>query len=157
MSMSTIIEPRVGAGPFRFGMTREQAWSTTRSVVTSFFPQGWSTERTDDFRDHAIHCEYEGGVSVRFTAFTSNPPYAKRRTLSLFEQELGPEAGWDDVVALLELQELAYVAGDERIDVPELGLTFGFVERGAEDELRLEWISVEVAGREHPFTARRPA
>lgn len=154
MPMSTTIEPRVGAGPFGFGMTRDQAWSKTRSVVTSFFAQGWSTERTDDFRDHAIHSEYEAGVIVRLVAFTSNPPYAKRCPVTLFEQELGPEAGRDDVVALLELQELSYVASDERIDVPELGLTFGLVERGAEDDLRLAWISVEAAGREQPFTAR---
>lgn len=153
MSMSnTIIEPRVGAGPLRLGMTRDEAWSTTRGVVTSFFPQGWSTERMDDFRDFAIHAEYEAGVIVRLVAFTSNRPYVNRSPLSLFEQELGPEAGWDDVVALLELQEQAFVAGDERVDVPELGLVFGFVERGAEDELRLEWIAVEVAGRAKPFT-----
>ncbi len=152
MSMSTIIEPRVGAGPLRFGMTRDEAWSKTEGVITSFLPY-MSTERMDDFRDFAIHAEYEAGVIVRLVAFTSNPPYAKRCPVSLFEQELGPEAGWDDVVALLELQELAFVTGDERVDVPELGLVFGFMERGDEDELRLEWISVEVAGRARPFTA----
>ena len=155
MSMSTTIEPRVGAGPFRFGMTRVEAWAATRSVVTSFFPQQWSTERTDDFRDHAIHVEYDAGAVARLTAFTSNRPYASRCPVSLFEQELGPETGRDDVVALLELQELAHVEGDERIDVPDLGLVFGFVERGADDDLRLEWISVEAAGREKPFTAAR--
>lgn len=152
MSMSTIIEPRVGAGPFRFGMTRDEAWSKTQGVITSFLPY-MSTERMDDFRDYAIHAEYEAGVIVRLVAFTSNLPYAKRCPVSLFEQELGPEAGWDDIVALLELQELLYVEGRERIDVPDLGLTFGFVERGEEEALQLEWISVEVAGRKQPFTA----
>lgn len=151
---TTIIEPRIGAGPFRFGMTRDEAWSQTQSVITSFFPQTWSTERMDDFQSHAIHCEYEAGVIVRVTAFTSNRPYVNRSMLSLFEQVLGPEANWDDILALLELQELSFVEGRERIDVPDLGLTFGFVERGEEDALKLEWVSVEASGREKPFTAK---
>lgn len=154
MSMNpTIIEPRVGAGPFRFGMTRDQTWAATRSVVTAFFPQEWSTERMDDFRSHAIQCEYEAGICVRLTASTSSRPYVNRSVLSLFEQALGPEADRGDVVALLELQELAYVEGRERIDVPVLGLTFGFVEHGEDDDERLGWISVEAAGRARPFTA----
>ena len=153
MSMNTTnIETRVGAGPFRFGMTRDEAWSKTRSVVRSSFPQEWSTERTDSFQSHAIHADYEGGVIVRLVAFTSSRPYVNRSLLSLFNQVLGPETDRDDVVALLELQELPYVEGDERIDVPDLGLTFGFVERGEEEALRLECISVEAAGREKPFT-----
>jgi hypothetical protein len=153
MSMSTtIIEPRVGAGPFRFGMTRDQAWSETRSVVRSSFPQEWSTERTDVFQSLAIHADYEGGVIVRLVAFTSSRPYVNRSVLSVFDQALGPEADRGDVVALLELQELPYVEGRERIDVPDLGLTFGFVEQGENDDERLGWISVEVAGRKQPFT-----
>jgi hypothetical protein len=150
MSMISL-EPRVGAGPFRFGMTRDEAWSQTRSVITSFFPY-MSTERMDDFRDYALHGEYEGGVIVRLVAFTSNLPYVNRSVLSLFDQALGPEADRGDVVALLELQELPYIEGRERIDVPDLGLTFGFVEQGENDDERLGWISVEAAGRKQPFT-----
>lgn len=157
MSVNTVIVPRVGAGPFGFGMTRDEAWSKTRGVITSFFAQTWSTERTDDFREYAISSDYEAGSIVRLVAFTSYPPYHKRCRLSLFDQELGPESGWDDIVALLELMELPLVEEDERIDVPDLGLSFGFVERGENDALKLEWISVEASGREKPFTAKPPS
>lgn len=153
--MSTVVVPRVGAGPFTLGMTREQAWSQTRSVVTSFHPQTWSAERADDFRDHAIHAEYDDGVIVRLVAFTSNRPYASRCAVTVFEQQLGPECDRQDIVALLELQELEYVEGSERIDVSTLGLTFGFVERGEDgpgSQWGLEWISAEAAGRASPFT-----
>lgn len=152
---TTIIDPRVGAGPFKFGMTRDQAWSETRSVVRSFFPY-MSTERMDVFQSHAIHAVYEGGVIVRLVAFTSSRPYVNRSLLSLFDHVLGPETSRDDVVALLELQAPSYVERDERIDVPELGLSFGFVERGEGEALRLECISVEVAGRKQPFTKDPP-
>lgn len=67
------IEPHVGVGPFRFGMTRDEAWSKTQGVITSFFPY-MATERMDDFRDFALHAEYEGGVLVRLVAFTSYRP-----------------------------------------------------------------------------------
>lgn len=148
----TIIDPRVSVGPFRFGMTRAEAWGATRSVITSFYPQQWSTDRTDDFRDQAIHADYDGGSIARLVAFTSNRPYAARCPISLFEQELGPESDWDDIVALLELQEVPFVEDDERIDLPELGLAFGFVERGDEERRRLEWVSAEAEGRAAPFT-----
>lgn len=144
MITPTIIQPGVGAGPFCFGMTREQAWATTRSVVTSFFPQQDSTERTDDFRNHAIHCTYEFGKITYIVAFTSNLPYSKSRSLSLWNQNLGPETTYEDVMVLLELQNLSSAQQDEYVEVPDLGLMFGFKEGESEGQLMLEWVAVKM-------------
>lgn len=146
------VQPGVGLGPFELGMTRPQAWAATRSPVTAFYPQSFSTERTDDFKNLGVHADYDDGKVARIVAFTSNPPAAKRCPLLVLGQELGPECDVDDVVALLELDGCVYTRDDERIDVPALGLVFGFVEKGPDDKLRLEWVSVEVSGRATPFT-----
>lgn len=147
------IVPRVGLASFEFGMTRDQAWATTRSSVRSWFAQTWSVERSDEFQEHAIHAHYDAGRVGRLVAFTSNGRYAARCPMNLFEQELGPECDWDDIVALVELQNLEHAKAHERLDVPSLGLSFGFMERGEPAELRLEWISIEAAGRDTPFAA----
>ena len=142
------IIPGIGIGPFKLGMTREEAWAQTRCGISSFYAQEWATERSDDFTALGIHAHYESGRVTRLVAFTRTPHFGQN-VLQLHDENMTWEFRRADVVALLDLHELAHIEREDQVVAGGLGLTFGFQERGDGEE-RLDYVLVEVIGGKAP-------
>lgn len=67
--MRWIIEPHVGVGPLRFGMTRTEARATVARPCTAFQKGDGPREPTDAFDELLLHVHYDNDARCVFIEF----------------------------------------------------------------------------------------
>jgi hypothetical protein len=121
-----IVHPGKGIGPFLLGMTRDEIQGLTREPIHSFYPQTWSTVRSDAHDILGVTVAYDD--DARANHITG---YVRIRhgtcTLEL-EGERLCEATRATMTILLELLETTFTDTGEAFEAPALGLTIGFLE-----------------------------
>ncbi|MCA9681356.1 MAG: hypothetical protein KC431_18865 [Myxococcales bacterium] len=139
MTPRRIIKPGLGVDEFELGMTRAQLWARTDSTIMAFLTEG-ASDRTDNFLALGVQAEYQDGKARGFMVLARLNNRTLAPLIVLDEDISGFTRAEVDI--LLDLHGIHRENLVEQIDVPELGLSFGFREDYQQPPI-LEFVLVE--------------
>jgi len=121
-----IVQPGNSIGPFVLGMTRVEIQALTREPLHSFYPQTWSSVRSDAHDILGVTVSYDD--EARANHIAGHVRIKGGPCMLELEGERLREATRETMKILLELLETPFEDTGEALEAPALGLTIGFVE-----------------------------
>jgi hypothetical protein len=140
-----VVEPGIGIGPFRLGMTRAEIVGITREPLHSFFPQTGSKVRSDELVHLGVTVAYDDNVDEpRANHLSGASRLAHGLSEIAFEGETIRTLTRAALRDMLTILEARFAEDDEKIRVASLGITFGFRDQEpASDDDLCDWVVVE--------------
>jgi hypothetical protein len=124
-----VVVPGKGIGPFLLGLGRTEVQALTREPIHSYFPQDWSTVRSDAHDGLGVTVSYDDDARANHIAgYTRVKP---GKSMLEFEGERLRDTTRSSLVMLLDLLETPHEDTGETVVAPALALTFGFREPDA--------------------------
>ena len=133
-----------GIGPFLLGLGRNEVHALTREPIHSYFPQEWSTVRSDAHDSIGVTVSYDDDGHANHIAGYTRLKYGK--SMLELEGERLRDTTRASLILLLDLLETPHEDTGETVLAPALALTFGFREPDAGSEYGpedpVDWVVV---------------